>query len=329
MTNALLLSVHPEYVARILSGEKVFEFRKTVPTPMVTHLAIYATAPVKKIVAVAEVEGAVIGSKSGVWKSTCYGAGITNKHFNSYFTGIAQAKAYKLGSVFGIQSPVALSEINRKMVAPQSYRFLATDEFELIKKRMEAKPIYPREFIFLGGVHGVGKTFVCKQVFCPFGFTCATASELIKVAGGDVKPDKHVSSIEDNQKKLIDGLSAMRRQHAHFLVDGHFTLVSSQGSVKPIPVEVFCQISPTIFILMTGSPKEIAGRLKNRDSRQWSTTFIRSFQEQEVMHAHEIAATLQIPLVEVRNCEEVIDVVRGMRRLMKDDSPSDKCVPLA
>ena len=43
----ILISIKPEYVKRILSGEKMYEYRKRVPADVKT-VVIYATAPVKK-----------------------------------------------------------------------------------------------------------------------------------------------------------------------------------------------------------------------------------------------------------------------------------------
>lgn len=46
LSTNILLSVFPEYVDRILSGEKRFEFRKHIPVEVVDHIVFYATAPV-------------------------------------------------------------------------------------------------------------------------------------------------------------------------------------------------------------------------------------------------------------------------------------------
>ena len=62
MKQAVLISIHPEHVDNIMSGEKVFEYRKILPRRDISFLVLYCTAPVKKIIAVAEVLGCVKGS---------------------------------------------------------------------------------------------------------------------------------------------------------------------------------------------------------------------------------------------------------------------------
>ena len=49
----VILSIKPKHVEKILSGEKQYEFRKQIfKNPEVENIFIYASSPVKKIVAV-------------------------------------------------------------------------------------------------------------------------------------------------------------------------------------------------------------------------------------------------------------------------------------
>lgn len=43
----ILLSIKPEYVEKIIKGEKLFEFRRTVPKRKVDVVVIYSTFPEK------------------------------------------------------------------------------------------------------------------------------------------------------------------------------------------------------------------------------------------------------------------------------------------
>ncbi len=124
MSAALLISIHPKFVEKILTGEKVFEFRKTVPLRLPTHLVIYATSPIKKIVAIVEVNGAISGSPTSVWTQAGKGAGISRAYFRQYFSRRKTAYAFRLGRVFPLQTPIALSEIAPELVAPQAYLYL-------------------------------------------------------------------------------------------------------------------------------------------------------------------------------------------------------------
>lgn len=46
----IILSIHPEYVEKILAGEKTVELRRLLPRQNVEKIYIYSTSPVKKIV---------------------------------------------------------------------------------------------------------------------------------------------------------------------------------------------------------------------------------------------------------------------------------------
>jgi adenylate kinase len=301
MSKFLLISIHPEFVDKILSGEKVFEFRKTLPSATVTHLAIYATSPVKAIVAVAEVENTITDSPDNLWKRTNYGAGIAQRHYSQYFSDLKVANAFHLGRVFHVKGHLTLKQICPRLMPPQSYRYLDDADFNKISRHLNKKPIKHRKLIFLGGVHGVGKSTLCKNLFLPAGYYCVTASELIKDAGGAVRKDKKVSALDDNQAKLITQLSRIRNSYARFLLDGHFTLINSHGHIVPIPIHVFRKIRPNVLILLTETPNELAGRLNARDGKKWSLSLIKTFQEQELKHARSVAFELKIPLHHFQN----------------------------
>ena len=51
----ILISINPEHVAKILSGEKKFEYRTKAAKQDVDSLIIYETTPVKRIVAEAKI----------------------------------------------------------------------------------------------------------------------------------------------------------------------------------------------------------------------------------------------------------------------------------
>jgi predicted transcriptional regulator len=124
MKNNILISIHPQHVAKILSGEKRFEFRKRVPPDTVRRMVIYATAPVMKVVAIAEINGKLSAKPENIWKRTRHASGITKKFFNDYFQQRDVAHALEIGLVTELDSPLPLSDIRPDLVAPQSYAFL-------------------------------------------------------------------------------------------------------------------------------------------------------------------------------------------------------------
>lgn len=124
MKNNILISIHPQHVAKILSGEKRFEFRKRVPPDSVRRMVIYSTAPVMKVVAVAEINRKLSAKPENIWKRTRHASGITKQHFNDYFQEKEIAHALEIGEVTELDSPLSLSDICLNLVAPQSYAFM-------------------------------------------------------------------------------------------------------------------------------------------------------------------------------------------------------------
>lgn len=124
MSNLILISIHPEHVQKILSGEKRFEFRKKIPNHQVCKMVIYATSPVMKVVAVADIDATISSNPEKVWRLTRHASGISKRFFSDYFDNRPVAHALSIGEVRELETPVALAEISRTMVAPQSYRFV-------------------------------------------------------------------------------------------------------------------------------------------------------------------------------------------------------------
>lgn len=122
----ILLSIHPEYVAKIFSGEKTFEFRKHIPNDFVDkRIAVYSTSPVCKVVGFLEIEDVFRGTPSGLWRRVSKGAGISKSDFDAYFRGKENALAYKIARVHPMRKLVTLRSIGWRSGAPQSFCYLS------------------------------------------------------------------------------------------------------------------------------------------------------------------------------------------------------------
>ena len=83
-TETIILSIHPSHIEKILSGEKRYEYRKRIPTD-IRHIVVYATAPIKMIVALIEIDSILTGTPESVWKKTKKHAGVSKDFFILYF----------------------------------------------------------------------------------------------------------------------------------------------------------------------------------------------------------------------------------------------------
>lgn len=74
-----MLSIKPEYVRRILAGEKTYEFRKRIFSRRdVDTIIIYTTRPVCQVLAEARITGILQDTPQGLWNRTHRGGGPAN-----------------------------------------------------------------------------------------------------------------------------------------------------------------------------------------------------------------------------------------------------------
>lgn len=124
----VLMSIKPEFVAKILTGQKRYEFRKRKCAQEIESIVIYETAPTKLIVAEVEVIQIVMDTPALVWERTKDAAGIDKQFFDQYYCDQKKAVAYALGNVTCYNPPRALADYGITS-APQSYIYLNEDSF--------------------------------------------------------------------------------------------------------------------------------------------------------------------------------------------------------
>ena len=121
----VLLSIKPEFVEKILTGEKKFEFRKNrFRKENITSVVIYSTMPVGKVVGEFEIITILQDTPELLWKKTNSHAGIDKSFFDEYYEEKILAYAIKIGKVKEYERPLKLSELGKNITAPQSYRYL-------------------------------------------------------------------------------------------------------------------------------------------------------------------------------------------------------------
>lgn len=120
---SVLMSIKPEFVQRILSGKKKYEFRKKVCRRQVEKIYIYSTVPVQMVVGEAEVEFVLVEPPEDLWEKTKEDAGIDKAFFDRYYENKEEAVAYKLVNVLKYNKPRTLGELGVK-TAPQSFLYI-------------------------------------------------------------------------------------------------------------------------------------------------------------------------------------------------------------
>lgn len=120
----ILISIKPEFVKRIMAGEKKFEFRKVECRRTVEKIIIYSTAPVMQVVGEAEVDDILVDIPQFLWEKTSENAGITKEFYDKYYENIHKAIAYKLKNIVEYEKPLKLDDFGVSN-APQSFLYIS------------------------------------------------------------------------------------------------------------------------------------------------------------------------------------------------------------
>ncbi|QHS55372.1 AAA family ATPase [Mucilaginibacter sp. 14171R-50] len=154
-----------------------------------------------------------------------------------------------------------------------------------------------KQIIFAGGIHGVGKSTLCREITHALSISYLSASEVLKWTDINVDAkNKKVVNISDTQNRLINGLEATIKSGKVYLLDGHYCLFNMDNQVIPVPMETFIKINPIALILVTGSISVIKATLEQRDHKIYDTEVLELMQEREASYANEIAVCLNVPL---------------------------------
>lgn len=121
-SKTIILSIHPCHIEKIFSGEKLYEYRKIIPSE-IQNIVVYATTPIKKIVAIIEVDKVLTDTPESIWKQTSKHSGITKEFFMSYFRGKEKSNAIKIKRFIKLKESKPLSYIGIKY-APQSFVYI-------------------------------------------------------------------------------------------------------------------------------------------------------------------------------------------------------------
>lgn len=122
----VLMSIKPEFVEKIFSGEKKFEYRKAIfMNPEVDTIVIYSTKPCGKVVGEFSINKILCNSPETIWKDTREFSGISKEFFDEYFKNKEKAYAIEIAEVVQYEYPVSLQEFDKKIkAAPQSFQYL-------------------------------------------------------------------------------------------------------------------------------------------------------------------------------------------------------------
>jgi len=161
--------------------------------------------------------------------------------------------------------------------------------------------------IFVGGVHGVGKTTSCKLAATRCRVSHYSASSLIsrEKESAISKTGKSVDDIEENQGLLIQAANRLFGQSREpAILDGHFTLINGSGDIERVSSEIFFQLPIGAIVVYCDTPQAIADRISERDSQDVNVDFIGRHQEIELEQAQLVARKLGVPFSSLKAFDE-------------------------
>lgn len=150
---------------------------------------------------------------------------------------------------------------------------------------------------FIGGIHGVGKSTICRQICDEVKLEYLSASELIK--WNDINEDiqnKKVQNIPATQDRLIIGLTNSIEKNKVYILDGHYCLINKENKIENIPLDTFKLINPFSLNIILGDIIEIKNRLEKRDNRPYDQELLTRMQENELNYARYLSKTLGVTL---------------------------------
>ncbi|TYA14693.1 ASCH domain-containing protein [Paenibacillus faecis] len=120
----VLLSIKPEFVEMIFSGEKKYEYRKTIfKRKDISRVIIYATAPVSRVVGEFEIDTILFEDVNTLWEETKTDAGIDEKFFFDYFTEKEKGYAIKIKKYKQYLKSRKLNDVYHS-TPPQSFAYI-------------------------------------------------------------------------------------------------------------------------------------------------------------------------------------------------------------
>lgn len=121
----ILLSIKPKFVKEIISGKKLFEYRKTIyKNRNINGIVVYASSPVRRIVGEFSVEDILCDSPENLWKKTQSKSGVDKVFFDKYFEGKSIGYAIQIKSFHLYPTPKLLKVVYPTIMPPQSFRYV-------------------------------------------------------------------------------------------------------------------------------------------------------------------------------------------------------------
>lgn len=121
----VLLSIKPQFANLIFSGQKKFEFRRTIfKNEDIKIIVVYASSPLQMVIGEFEIDSILNEDIDSLWSKTKNYAGINEDYFYEYFAEKTKGFAIKIKNTKRYDTPLCL-KADYNLSPPQSFLYLS------------------------------------------------------------------------------------------------------------------------------------------------------------------------------------------------------------
>lgn len=129
----IILSIQPKHAAKIFSGLKKVELRRTRPKYLVNGALalIYVTSPVRSLAGAFKVTHVTERPLEDLWKMVRNKAGLTYREFKRYYGGVSVGTGIFFQKVWSFPEPLSLEDLRDellKFLPPRAFRYARIHE---------------------------------------------------------------------------------------------------------------------------------------------------------------------------------------------------------
>lgn len=133
----IILSIKDKYAKKIVSGEKIYEFRGWIWKEEVKYVYVYVSGKIKKIVARFEIEFIDVEKPKIIWEKYKNSSGISKKEFFEYVENFNYKQVFCI-KIKNLKNLKYENYINLDIIqiknAPQRFKYLKESENNILKR---------------------------------------------------------------------------------------------------------------------------------------------------------------------------------------------------
>ena len=132
-SNAIVLSIRPQYAEKIFEGSKKVELRRIRPKQIRKGylVLIYVSSPIQSLVGAFKVDEIIEKPLSELWSLVQDIAGVTKKEFYNYYQGVDTGIGIFFSKVWSLREPIKIQDWQEQGISfhpPQGFRYATADE---------------------------------------------------------------------------------------------------------------------------------------------------------------------------------------------------------